>query len=107
MDLEVFLLLIWHCHIDFVHRRVEKRRAAVQVNDFQGIRPFGLRGKWPPDHQYVSSAPSKIPYSGFSPVRLQTEFQPRPLSNIPSLSARPALTSTSLVIYQLNTIFQH
>src|SRR5215813_8998660 len=33
-------------------RRVEKRRAAVQVNDFQCIRPFGLRGKWPPDHQH-------------------------------------------------------
>src|SRR5215472_2714588 len=62
-------------------RRVEQRRATVQVNDFQCIRPFGLRGKWSPDHQYVSSAPSKIPYSGFSPVRLQTEFQPRPSSN--------------------------
>ena len=28
----------------------------------------------------VSSAPSKIPYGGFSPVRLQTRFMPRPPS---------------------------
>ena len=62
----------------------------MQVSDFQCIRPFGLRGKWPPDHQHVSSSLSKIPYSGFSPVRLQTGFQPRPSSTMPSLSARPA-----------------
>ena len=71
-------------------RRVERRRAAVQVSDFRCIRPFGLRGKWPPDHQHVSSSLSKIPYSGFSPVRLQTGFQPRPSSTMASLSARPA-----------------
>lgn len=29
---------------------------------------------------FVSSAPSKIPYGGFSPVRLQTRFMPRPPS---------------------------
>jgi hypothetical protein len=29
---------------------------------------------------FVSSAPSKIPYGGFSPVRLQTRFKPRPSS---------------------------
>ena len=29
---------------------------------------------------FVSSAPSKIPYGGFSPVRLQTPFTPRPPS---------------------------
>src|SRR5262249_18735422 len=85
-------------------RRVEQRRATVQVNDFQGIRPFGLRGKWSPDHQYVSSAPSKIPYSGFSPVRLQTEFQPRPSSNMPSLSARPAFTSTTRIKPRINSL---
>ena len=71
-------------------RRVERRRAAVQVSDFRGVRPFGLRGKWPSDHQHVSSSLSKIPYSGFSPVRLQTGIQPRPSSTMPSLSARPA-----------------
>jgi hypothetical protein len=31
----------------------------------------------------VSSAPSKIPYGGFSPVRLQTRFEPRPPSRGP------------------------
>ena len=40
----------------------------------------------------VSSSLSKIPYSGFSPVRLQTGIQPRPSSTMPSLSARPAFT---------------
>src|SRR5260221_13175884 len=29
---------------------------------------------------FVSSAPSKIPYGGFSPVRLQTRFSPPPPS---------------------------
>ena len=85
-------------------RRVEKRRAAVQVSDFRCIRPFGLRGKWPPDHQYVSSSPSKIPYSGFSPVRLQTGFQPRPSSNMPSLSARPAFTQSSWIYTRLKSL---
>ena len=31
-----------------------------------------------PGHAFVSSAPSKIPYGGFSPVRLQTGCQQRP-----------------------------
>src|SRR6266581_1861679 len=30
----------------------------------------------------VSSAPSKIPYGGFSPVRLQTRLTPRPPSQV-------------------------
>src|ERR687891_1390864 len=87
-------------------RRVERRRVAVQVNDFQCIRPFELRGKWSPDHQYVSSSPSKIPYSGFSPVRLQTGFQPRPSFNMRSLSARPAFTSTSWTYTRLKSLSQ-
>jgi hypothetical protein len=78
----------------------------VQVNDFQCIRPFGLRGKWSSDHQYVSSSPSKIPYSGFSPVRLQTGFQPRPSFNMRSLSARPAFTSTSWTYTRLKSLSQ-
>ena len=45
-------------------------------------------------YRRVSSSLSKIPYSGFSPVRLQTGFQPRPSSNMPSLSARPAFTQS-------------
>jgi hypothetical protein len=76
----------------------------VQVSDFHCIRPFELRGKWSPDHQYVSSSPSKIPYSGFSPVRLQTGFQPRPSSNLLSLSARPAFTTTSRIYTRLKSL---
>ena len=66
----------------------------MQVSDFRCIRPFGLGGKRSPDHQHVSSSLSKIPYGGFSPVRLQTGFQPRPSLNMLSLSARPAFTLT-------------
>jgi hypothetical protein len=44
--------------------------------DFRCIRPFELRGKEPPDAAYVSFSPSKIPYNVFSPVQLQTGFQP-------------------------------
>ena len=78
----------------------------MQVSDFQCIRPFGLRGKWSPDHQHVSSAPSKIPYSGFSPVRLQTGIQPRPSSTLPSLSARPAFPLTGRIYTQLKSLSQ-
>ena len=56
--------------------RVEKRRAMCRSIGFQCIRPFELCGREPPDHAYVSSSPSKIPYGGFSPVRLQTGYQP-------------------------------
>jgi hypothetical protein len=38
----------------------------------------------------VSSSLSKIPYGGFSPVRLQTGIQPQSSSKMSSLSARPA-----------------
>ena len=42
--------------------------------------------------RYVSSSPSKIPYVGFSPVRLQTGIRPRPSQTQDGLSARPAFT---------------
>jgi hypothetical protein len=42
--------------------------------------------------QHVSSSPSKIPYVGFSPVRLQTGIRPRPSQTKSGLSARPAFT---------------
>jgi hypothetical protein len=42
--------------------------------------------------QYVSSSPSKIPYVGFSPVRLQTGIGPRSSHTQDGLSARPAFT---------------
>ena len=42
-------------------------------------------------HPRVSSSPSKIPYGGFSPVRLQTGLpQRRSSPTAPALSARPA-----------------
>ena len=52
------------------------------------IRPItsnvsALSGRVANSHQaihFVSSAPSKIPYGGFSPVRLQTRLTPRPPS---------------------------
>jgi len=42
--------------------------------------------------QHVSSSLSKIPYVGFSPVRLQTGIQPRPSLARIGLSARSAFT---------------
>ena len=44
--------------------------------------------------QYVSSSPSKIPYVGFSPIRLQTRIQPQPSPARYGLSARPTYTHT-------------
>jgi hypothetical protein len=76
----------------------------VQVSDFRCIRPFELRGKWPPDHQHVSSSLSKIPYGGFSPVRLQTGIQPRPSSTMSSLSARPAFPHTLWIYTWLKSL---
>jgi len=76
----------------------------VQVSDFQCIRPFGLRGKWPPDHQHVSSSLSKIPYGGFSPVRLQTGFQPPPSSTMSTLSARPAFSRSPWTYSRLQSL---
>jgi hypothetical protein len=52
----------------------------------------------------VSSSLSKIPYGGFSPVRLQTGFQPRPSSNMSSLSARPAFTPTHRIYTRLKSL---
>jgi hypothetical protein len=52
----------------------------------------------------VSSSLSKIPYSGFSPVRLQTEIQPRPSSNMLSLSARPACTQSRWIYTRLKSL---
>ena len=46
--------------------------------------------------QHVSPSPSKIPYVGFSPVRLQTGIQPRPSPTTRGLSTRPAYTNATL-----------
>ena len=40
----------------------------------------GIVANGPQAIHFVSSAPSKIPYGGFSPVRLQTRLTPRPPS---------------------------
>ncbi len=65
-----------------------------RMSGFRCIRPFGLRGIRPSIHPPVSPAPSKIPYGGFSPVRLQMS-----LTDQPSLPYRRAtymaLTSTA------------
>jgi hypothetical protein len=45
--------------------------------------------------QYVSSSPSKIPYVGFSPIRLQTGIHPQPSPVHNGLSARPAYTHSA------------
>ena len=52
----------------------------------------------------VSSSLSKIPYGGFSPVRLQTGIQPRPSSLMSSLSARPAFTQTPWTYTRLESL---
>jgi hypothetical protein len=54
----------------------------------------------------VSSSLSKIPYGGFSPVRLQTGIQPRPSSNMSSLSAKPASTQSRWIYTRLKSLSQ-
>jgi hypothetical protein len=50
---------------------------------------LGVVAKWPSGRASVSSSPSKIPYGGFSPVRLQIDIPPRP--------SPPANTRRSLI----------
>jgi hypothetical protein len=52
----------------------------------------------------VSSSLSKIPYGGFSPVRLQTGILPRPSSTMSNLSARPAFTQTPWIYTRLKSL---
>ena len=59
--------------------RVERRRSGGQGNGFPSCQL--LRAAWQNGHQTVhsvASAPAKIPYGGFSPVRPQTGCQPQP-----------------------------
>ena len=56
--------------------------------------------------QHVSSSPSKIPYVGFSPVRLQTGIQPRPSPARRGLSARPTYTRASQTYTWLKLLSQ-
>ena len=53
-------------------------------------------------HQIIpndSCSPSKIPYGGFSPVRLQTRFQPRPSSTRPELKRMTRIPSNPADLY--------
>ena len=76
-------LLIRFPDLFFVHRRVESRRAHASLH-------------------HVSCSPSKIPYVGFSPVRLQTGIQLRPsLKKKQGLSARPTCTMYNPTYTQL------
>jgi hypothetical protein len=52
----------------------------------------------------VSSSLSKIPYGGFSPVRLQTGIKPQPSSTLASLSVRPAFTQTPWTYTRLQSL---
>jgi len=52
----------------------------------------------------VSSSLSKIPYGGFSPVRLQTGIEPRPSSIMLSLSVRPTCTQTPWTYTRLKSL---
>ena len=48
----------------------------------------------------VFPSPSKIPYGGFSPVRLQAEIQPQPSWAFPGLSVARMLPATTLICGQ-------
>jgi len=48
---------------------------------------------------HVSCSPSKIPYVGFSPVRLQTGIQSQPSQPVGGLSARPACPTVAGRLY--------
>jgi hypothetical protein len=54
---------------------------------------------------YGSSSPSKIPYVGFSPVRLQTGIQREPSSDHQSLSTGPAYPLNTLTYIQPQSSF--
>jgi len=71
------------------------RSMTSKVSTFSG---FVAKG-----HQtlhYGSSSPSKIPYVGFSPVRLQTGIQLEPSSDHQSLSTGPAYPHNTLTYIQ-------
>ena len=56
-------------------------------------------------HQIIpndSCSPSKIPYGGFSPVRLQTRCQPRPSSSLSKLKRKTRIPSDQVDLYAAN-----
>ena len=56
--------------------------------------PFRASWQMATRPSHVSSSPSKIPYGGFSPVRLQTGIQPRPSVSLVGLSLGPHTPAT-------------
>ena len=84
--------------------RVERRRGGGQVNGFHSYQPF--RAAWQNGHQTVhsvSSTPSKIPYGGFSPVRLQAGCQTRPSPSCDGFDAATVALSASYVLFRSRT----
>ena len=74
------------------------------TSDVSAISSFVAKG-----HQTmhcVSSSPSKIPYGGFSPVRLQTGIQPQSSLIRSGLSARPAYTRDLSTYMRLKLLTQ-
>jgi hypothetical protein len=76
------------------------RSMTSKVSTFSG---FVANGHQP--MQYVSSSPSKIPYVGFSPVRLQTGIQLEPSSDHQRLSTGPAYPPSTLTYIQSQSSF--
>ena len=75
------------------------------TSEVSAISSFVAKG-----HQtmhYVSSSLSKIPYGGFSPVRLQTGIQPQPSLVGCGLSARPTFTRSLATYMRLKSLTQN
>jgi hypothetical protein len=80
--------------------RVERRRKMLRpmtsnVSALSSIVANGHQTVHP-----VSSAPSKIPYGGFSPVRLQAGCQPRPSSSHEGFDAATVEISSVRVLFR-------
>jgi hypothetical protein len=81
------------------------RPMTSKVSTFSGFVANGHQAL-----QHVSSSPSKIPYVGFSPVRLQTGIQPQPSPVKHGLSARPTylpVLQTYMRSKSLNSVERH
>ena len=66
------------------------------TSDVSIVSDFVAKGHQTIHH--VSCAPSKIPYGGFSPVRLQTGFRRRPSSGFDLYAATVAVSEGSVVV---------
>jgi len=75
------------------------------TSEVSAISSFVAKG--PQTMHYVSSSLSKIPYGGFSPVRLQTGIQPQPSLVSCGLSARPTVTPSLTTYMRLKSLTQN